>query len=191
MHLWCLTSTRGPLTPPVLCDQAHNIRRNTALHFAYERNNTAVVDFLLAHGALASESKRNSLGLLPKQLRPTVSSVSLPIKQYIQDTLPLRAQGNGPELRTAVSNQTRECARGQWPWCRPFLCSCWCCWKHGAWVGRVSWCLRLRLRLLSPRLYHSRGSARVCWPVCCCRCLDRCSDAVYPRVALCRVTRLL
>lgn len=76
----CVRVCSRPSSP----SQLQNIRLNTALHFAFERNNTALVEYLLDHGGAASEGKRNSLGLLPRQLQPHHH----PIKQYIRNTLP-------------------------------------------------------------------------------------------------------
>lgn len=47
---------------------AQNLRKNTALHFAYERNNKALITYLESHGALRLP---NALGQFPGGKRPT------------------------------------------------------------------------------------------------------------------------
>lgn len=44
------------------------MRKNTALHFAYERNNKALITYLESHGALRLP---NALGQFPGGKRPT------------------------------------------------------------------------------------------------------------------------
>jgi len=51
--------------------QAHNARRNTALHFAHELGWTHIQAALLSHGAHQSKAKRNAQGLSPLDLTPS------------------------------------------------------------------------------------------------------------------------
>ncbi len=84
--------------------QVQNVRLNTALHFAYEKNNRDAVEFLLSHGGDASESKRNSLGYLPRHV-----PIAHPVKQYIQKELSqknLPAAAVGPRAVVALPSRT-------------------------------------------------------------------------------------
>lgn len=73
------------------------MRLNTALHFAFERNNSALVEYLVEHGA--NESRRNALGLVPRQLQPHHH----PITQYIRNTLPVVDLPDTPSPAPQVS----------------------------------------------------------------------------------------
>jgi len=46
---------------------AHNLRKNTALHFAFEQSHMKLAQFLLDEGAKMS---KNSLGKTPRMLNP-------------------------------------------------------------------------------------------------------------------------
>ena len=88
--------------------QVQNIRQNTALHFAYEKNNAAAVQFLMSHGGEGSETKRNALGYLPRHV-----PLAHPVKQYIQKELSqknLPAAAVGP--RAVHGMPSSECAVG-------------------------------------------------------------------------------
>ena len=45
-----------------------NLRLNTAVHFAYEKNNEEIINLLLSFGGTASLHKKNSQGKTPVEL---------------------------------------------------------------------------------------------------------------------------
>jgi len=56
---------------------ARNIRKNSALHFSYERGHIALTSLLLLHGGATSLLYQNTLGKTPRDLIPPTSHPSI------------------------------------------------------------------------------------------------------------------
>jgi hypothetical protein len=122
-----------PVPPPpcpTLPNQVQNVRLNTALHFAYEKNSVAAVELLLSRGGGPSLSMRNSLGYMPRQ----VPVAAHPVKQYIQKELPPKNLPAAVGSRAVVSIPSRT-----WPPRCGRVCVCVCVRARSRVVVPVDW----------------------------------------------------